>query len=133
MARQIVRKLTHQVLSLKKNVVAWTLNMQKCELSISLQQLKFKVENFIQILPTPFQYGLLGKFWWYWFKCKHPKLCIHFTKSQKVFIAQVQLTSLTIHLIKTCKHFTINIIIKQIIYGIQTRHESKLAKNQELG
>ncbi len=40
-------------------VVAWIANMQKHGLSISLQQFKFKVGEFIQGQPTPFQNGLL--------------------------------------------------------------------------
>ncbi len=38
-------------------VVAWIANMQKHGLSISLQQLKFKVEKFIQGQPTPLKWS----------------------------------------------------------------------------
>jgi hypothetical protein len=44
----------------KKNVVmiTWTLVMQKCGLSISLQQLKMKSVDLTQTRVTPFQDGI---------------------------------------------------------------------------
>jgi hypothetical protein len=36
-------------------IVVCTLNMSKCRLSITLQQLKFKVAKLIQTQHTPFQ------------------------------------------------------------------------------
>ncbi len=49
-------------------MVAWTLDMQKYELSIIFQQLKMKVVKFTQIRPTPFKDGIPINSWWYWFK-----------------------------------------------------------------
>jgi hypothetical protein len=48
--------------------------MQECELSINLQQLKMKVAKLTQIRATPFQDGIPCNNWWYWFKCRHPKV-----------------------------------------------------------
>jgi hypothetical protein len=51
---------------LKKDVVMmkWTLDMQECGLSISLQQLKMKVTKLTQTKDTPFQNEILGNSWW---------------------------------------------------------------------
>jgi hypothetical protein len=39
---------------------AWTLTMQKCGVSISLQQLKTKVAKLTHTKVTPFRDGILG-------------------------------------------------------------------------
>jgi hypothetical protein len=44
-----------------------TLDMQECELSLSLQQLKMKVVELTQTRDTPFQNQILNTNWWYWF------------------------------------------------------------------
>jgi hypothetical protein len=41
-------------------MIKWTLDMQECGLSISLQQLKMKVVELTQTRDTPFQNGILG-------------------------------------------------------------------------
>ncbi len=46
-------------------VVAWVLGMQKCGLSLTLQQLKMKVGEFTQRRQIPFKHGVPGKTWWY--------------------------------------------------------------------
>ncbi len=46
-------------------VMAWTLVMGECGLSISLQRLKMKVAELTQTRVTPFQNGILGNNWWY--------------------------------------------------------------------
>jgi hypothetical protein len=48
-------------------IIAWVLGMQKCGLSITLQQLNMKVAELTQTRPIPFKHGVLGKTWWYWF------------------------------------------------------------------
>jgi hypothetical protein len=53
-------------------VITWVLGLQECGLSITLQQLKTKVTELIQIRPIPFKHGVPGKTWWYWFNQKHP-------------------------------------------------------------
>jgi hypothetical protein len=58
-------------------VVAWVFPIQEVGLSISLQQLKMKVAYLTQTRPTPFQGGVLGSSWWYWFKRRHPEFNIH--------------------------------------------------------
>jgi len=50
-------------------VITWTLALGECGLSISLQQLKMKVEKLTQN-------GIPGNSWWYWFKHKHLKVSI---------------------------------------------------------
>jgi glutaredoxin-related protein len=61
------------VLIEKKYVVVmkWTLDMQECGLSISLQQLKMKVAKLTQIKDTPFRNGILSNSWWDSFKQIH--------------------------------------------------------------
>ncbi len=57
-------------------LIKWTLDMQECGLSISLQQLKMKVAKLTQTKDTPFQsmeYQTLASGW---FKQKHLKLNI---------------------------------------------------------
>ncbi len=50
-------------------VIIWTLaNMW---LIITLQQLKMKIIELTQTRPTPFQHGILGDYWWCWFKNRH--------------------------------------------------------------
>jgi hypothetical protein len=46
-------------------VIAWTLVMDECGLSISVQQLKMKVVELTQTKVTPFQNGIPGNSWWY--------------------------------------------------------------------
>jgi hypothetical protein len=41
-------------------MVAWTFNLQKCGLFITLWYLKMKVVKLIQSRPTPFKDGVLG-------------------------------------------------------------------------
>jgi len=55
------------VLTKKKDaiVIAWTLVMDECGLSISLQQLKMKVAKLTQTKVIPFQNGIPGNSWWY--------------------------------------------------------------------
>jgi hypothetical protein len=55
-------------------MLTWTLTMQERELSISLQQLKMKVAELTQTKATPFRDGIPSNSWWYWFKCRHPKI-----------------------------------------------------------
>jgi hypothetical protein len=43
-------------------IVAWVLSMQECGLSITLQQLKWKVPKVTQTQPTSFQNGVFGDF-----------------------------------------------------------------------
>jgi len=57
-------------------MITWTLTMQECELSIILQQLKMKVAKLTHTRATPFRNGIPGTNWWYWFKCRHPKISI---------------------------------------------------------
>jgi hypothetical protein len=40
-------------------MVAWTLGMQECGLSITLHQFKMKVAKFIQTISTPFKDGII--------------------------------------------------------------------------
>jgi hypothetical protein len=55
------------VLDEKEDVamIAWTLTMGECGLSISLQQPKTKVAKLTQIRATPFQNGIPNNIWWY--------------------------------------------------------------------
>jgi hypothetical protein len=46
-------------------VIAWTLTMDECGLSISLQQIKMKVAKRTHTRVTPFWNGILGNSWWY--------------------------------------------------------------------
>jgi hypothetical protein len=46
-------------------VIAWTLIMGGCGLSISLQQLKTKVAKLTQIRATTFRNQILCNNWWY--------------------------------------------------------------------
>jgi hypothetical protein len=46
-------------------VIAWTLIMDGCGLSISLQQLKMKVVELTQTRVKPFQNGIPSNNWWY--------------------------------------------------------------------
>jgi len=57
-------------------VITWTLAMQKCGLSISLQQLKMIVTKLTQTRVISFRDGIPCNSWWYWFKHKHPKVNI---------------------------------------------------------
>jgi hypothetical protein len=41
-------------------MIAWTVAMQECGLSISLQQLEMKVIKLTQLRVTPFWDGILG-------------------------------------------------------------------------
>jgi hypothetical protein len=58
-------------------LIKWTLNMQECGLSISLQQLKTKVAKLTQTKDTSFRDGIpSNNWWWYWFKWQHPQTSI---------------------------------------------------------
>jgi len=46
-------------------MMAWTLIMGECGLSISLQQLMLKVAKLTQTRVTPFQNGIPSNSWWY--------------------------------------------------------------------
>jgi hypothetical protein len=54
----------------------YMLSIQECGPSISLQQLKMKIAKITNARVTPFQNGISNNNWWYWFKCKHPKVNI---------------------------------------------------------
>lgn len=55
------------VLTKKKDVavIKWTLDMQECGLSVSLQQLKMIVAKLTQTKDTSFQDGIPNNNWWY--------------------------------------------------------------------
>ncbi len=53
------------------NDIAWALAMQKCGLSISLQQLKMKIIELKQTRVTPLWDGIPCNNQWYRFKHKH--------------------------------------------------------------
>ncbi len=55
------------VLTEKEDVtmIAWTLTMGECGLSISLQQLKTKVAKLTKIKVTPLRNGIPSNIWWY--------------------------------------------------------------------
>ncbi len=57
-------------------VITWTLAMQECGLSISLQQFKMKVVELTYTRFTLFQDGIPSNRWWFWFKCRHLKISI---------------------------------------------------------
>ncbi len=44
------------------SMVAWTLSMQECGLSTTLQRLKMKVVKLLKTRPTFFKNGVLGNF-----------------------------------------------------------------------
>jgi len=46
-------------------IVSWVLNMQKVNLSITLQQLKSKVIEVTQTKPMPFRNDVSRSGWWY--------------------------------------------------------------------
>jgi hypothetical protein len=46
-------------------MIAWTLIMQECGLSINLQQFKMKVVELTQTRVTPFRDGIPSKSWWF--------------------------------------------------------------------
>jgi hypothetical protein len=46
-------------------MIAWTLFMGECGLSINLQQLKMKVAKLTQIEVTQFPNGIPDNSWWY--------------------------------------------------------------------
>ncbi len=48
-------------------MVAWTFDMQKCELSIIFQHLNEGGEIYLT-RPTPFKNGVHVNSWWYWVK-----------------------------------------------------------------
>jgi hypothetical protein len=73
------RKMGPRGLLTKKEyavMITWTLTMQECGLSISLQQLKMIVTELTQTRAISFQDGIPCNSWWYWFKHKHPKVDI---------------------------------------------------------
>jgi len=61
-----------------------------------------KVAKLIQTRPTPFQEGVPGSSWWYWFKSTHPELNIRQAKG--LDINQTQ--GLTI---QSCQNFYHNL------------------------
>jgi len=58
-------------------MVVWVFSMQEVGLSISLQQLKMKVEKLTQTRLMPFQKGVPRSSWQYWFKRRNHELNIH--------------------------------------------------------
>ncbi len=65
-------------------VITWTLSIQKCGPSISLQQLKMKVLKIRKARVTPFQDRIPSNNWWYRFKCKHLEVDIWQAKGLEV-------------------------------------------------
>jgi hypothetical protein len=58
--------------------------MQRCGVSITLQQFKMEVVELTQTNPTLFKNGIPKNSWWYWFKCQHPKLILRLAKGLEV-------------------------------------------------
>jgi hypothetical protein len=85
MARLDLGRLAHRLLeSVEAKVISWILGMQDCELSITLQQLKFKTVELTQIRPTPFKDGIPRNSRWYWFKLRHPKISTQLAKGLEI-------------------------------------------------
>jgi hypothetical protein len=66
------------VLTKEKDVVMikWTLDMEECGLSISLQQLKTKVAKLTQTKDPSFRDGIPSNSWWHRFKWKDQEMSI---------------------------------------------------------
>ncbi len=69
-------------------MIAWTLIMQECGLSINLQQFKMKVVELTQTRVTPFRDGIPSKSWWFQFKRRHQKISIRQVEGLEVCRAQ---------------------------------------------
>jgi len=79
-----------EVLTNEKNVtiIRWVLIMQEVGLPITLQQLKMKMIELTQSIPTPFYNGIPSVSWWYWFKHRHLEFNIKSVKGLEVCKAQ---------------------------------------------
>jgi hypothetical protein len=69
-------------------IVKWVFIMQEVGLPITLQQLKMKMLELTQTRLVPFNNGILGASWWYWFKHRHLEFNIRQAERFEVCTAQ---------------------------------------------
>jgi hypothetical protein len=74
-----------------------------------------KVAKITQTRVTPFKHGVLGSFWWFWFKCQHPKLNIRQVEGLEISRAQ-RLTS------ESCENFYNNLQSLYNKYNYDAHH-----------
>ncbi len=115
-----------------KPIVEWTLVMQECGLSITIQQLKLKVTKITQIIPTPFRDDVPRNSWLKWFQKRYPNIIIIQAKGLKVSKNKDSLLILVNHSTPTWQPFTNNTSISHTTFGTQTEQRLRQVGKHEL-